>query len=107
MVEPLPVGVCLTAIFDSCHSGTLLDLEHYDCYKVNYNDTTGTGSRKSRSNGSTSAPHPFYSLSERPYPSRLEPTHAHDSKVHSVALPNDVQEAKKADPISVPSGMSI
>ncbi|KAI0035472.1 caspase domain-containing protein [Vararia minispora EC-137] len=29
LVEPLPPGRRLTAIFDSCHSGTLLDLEHY------------------------------------------------------------------------------
>ena len=36
MVNTLPAGVSLTAIFDSCHSGTLLDLEHYDdeCYAV-------------------------------------------------------------------------
>ena len=31
MVDPLPVGVCLTAVFDACHSGTLLDLDHYKC----------------------------------------------------------------------------
>ncbi|TCD69525.1 hypothetical protein EIP91_007148 [Steccherinum ochraceum] len=31
LVEPLPVGSRLTAIFDSCHSGTLLDLPHYLC----------------------------------------------------------------------------
>jgi len=31
MVKPLPPGCRLTAIFDSCHSGTLLDLSHiYD-----------------------------------------------------------------------------
>ena len=36
MVEPLPVGVCLTAIFDSCHSGTLLDLDHYRCNEVKF-----------------------------------------------------------------------
>ena len=34
MVDPLPVGVSLTAIFDSCHSGTLLDLDHYKCNNV-------------------------------------------------------------------------
>ena len=49
MVEPLPVGVCLTAVFDSCHSGTLLDLDHYDCNKVDYAEMTGKGSRKPRS----------------------------------------------------------
>ena len=31
MVDPLPAGVCLTAVFDACHSGTLLDLDHYNC----------------------------------------------------------------------------
>lgn len=29
LVDPLPAGCRLTAIFDSCHSGTLLDLDHY------------------------------------------------------------------------------
>ncbi|CAG8482681.1 6340_t:CDS:2 [Diversispora eburnea] len=28
MVDPLPAGVALTAIFDSCHSGTVLDLPY-------------------------------------------------------------------------------
>ncbi|KAH8070770.1 peptidase C14, caspase domain-containing protein [Cristinia sonorae] len=31
LVDPLPLGARLTAIFDSCHSGTLLDLKHYAC----------------------------------------------------------------------------
>ncbi|OBZ65606.1 Metacaspase-1A, partial [Grifola frondosa] len=34
LVEPLPIGARLTAIFDSCHSGTLLDLEHDLCNQV-------------------------------------------------------------------------
>ncbi|KAI0687563.1 caspase domain-containing protein [Earliella scabrosa] len=34
LVDPLPVGSSLTAIFDSCHSGTLLDLDHYLCNNV-------------------------------------------------------------------------
>ena len=34
LVDPLPVGSSLTAIFDSCHSGTLLDLDHYLCNRV-------------------------------------------------------------------------
>ncbi|RPD70868.1 hypothetical protein L226DRAFT_574329 [Lentinus tigrinus ALCF2SS1-7] len=34
LVDPLPVGSTLTAIFDSCHSGTLLDLNHYLCNNV-------------------------------------------------------------------------
>lgn len=28
MVRPLPAGVKLTAIFDSCHSGTVLNLPY-------------------------------------------------------------------------------
>ncbi|RDX51622.1 hypothetical protein OH76DRAFT_1481169 [Lentinus brumalis] len=31
LVNPLPIGASLTAIFDSCHSGTMLDLDHYLC----------------------------------------------------------------------------
>ncbi|TFK85486.1 hypothetical protein K466DRAFT_588065 [Polyporus arcularius HHB13444] len=34
LVDPLPIGAILTAIFDACHSGTLLDLEHYTCNNV-------------------------------------------------------------------------
>ncbi|KAI0765914.1 caspase domain-containing protein [Trametes elegans] len=34
LVDPLPAGANLTAIFDSCHSGTLLDLDHYRCNDV-------------------------------------------------------------------------
>ncbi|CAA7261259.1 unnamed protein product [Cyclocybe aegerita] len=36
LVEPLPPGARLTAIFDSCHSGTLLDLPHYRCNAVHF-----------------------------------------------------------------------
>ncbi|KAA1466996.1 hypothetical protein DENSPDRAFT_64624 [Dentipellis sp. KUC8613] len=32
VVDPLPRGCRLTAILDACHSGTLLDLDHYHCH---------------------------------------------------------------------------
>ncbi|KAA1477609.1 hypothetical protein DENSPDRAFT_615649 [Dentipellis sp. KUC8613] len=34
LVNPLPAHCNFTAIFDSCHSGTLLDLPHYHCNQV-------------------------------------------------------------------------
>ncbi|THH09019.1 hypothetical protein EW146_g8806 [Bondarzewia mesenterica] len=34
LVKPLPEGCRLTAILDACHSGTLLDLEHYECNRA-------------------------------------------------------------------------
>ncbi|KAI0330732.1 hypothetical protein GY45DRAFT_1336616 [Cubamyces sp. BRFM 1775] len=34
LVDRLPDGVFLTAVIDSCHSGTLLDLDHYHCNAV-------------------------------------------------------------------------
>ncbi|KAJ7578722.1 peptidase C14, caspase domain-containing protein [Mycena floridula] len=34
LVDPLPVGSNLVAILDSCHSASLLDLEHYRCNRV-------------------------------------------------------------------------
>ena len=34
LVDTLPIGAHLTAIFDSCHSGTLLDLDHYLCNNI-------------------------------------------------------------------------
>ena len=45
LVDPLPVGASLTAIFDSCHSGTLLDLDHYLCNNVYY-PWTNVGRRR-------------------------------------------------------------
>jgi len=33
-VDPLPIGSTLVAIFDSCHSCSLLDLEHFRCNRV-------------------------------------------------------------------------
>ncbi|KAI0047621.1 hypothetical protein FA95DRAFT_1595643 [Auriscalpium vulgare] len=34
LVDPLPAGCSLTAFLDSCHSGTMLDLQHYKCNRV-------------------------------------------------------------------------
>ncbi|KAI9062042.1 hypothetical protein FKP32DRAFT_1593907 [Trametes sanguinea] len=34
LVNPIPKGVFLTAIFDACHAGTMLDLNHYQCNAV-------------------------------------------------------------------------
>jgi len=34
LVDPLPVGCSLVAIFDTCHSATLLDLKHHRCNRV-------------------------------------------------------------------------
>ncbi|TBU49820.1 peptidase C14 [Dichomitus squalens] len=45
LVDALPIGAHLTAIFDSCHSGTLLDLDHYLCNNV-YNPRMMTGYRR-------------------------------------------------------------
>jgi len=33
-MEPLPIGSTLVAVFDSCHSCSLLDLEHFRCNRV-------------------------------------------------------------------------
>ncbi|KAI0765913.1 caspase domain-containing protein [Trametes elegans] len=48
LVDPLPEGIFLTAIFDSCHSGTLLDLDHYLCNAV-YFPWLNRGTRRSMS----------------------------------------------------------
>ncbi|KAL0953665.1 hypothetical protein HGRIS_004864 [Hohenbuehelia grisea] len=46
LVSPLPVGSHLVAVFDSCHSATLLDLEHIRCNRV-YVPWISKGRRKS------------------------------------------------------------
>ncbi|EMD32242.1 hypothetical protein CERSUDRAFT_88205 [Gelatoporia subvermispora B] len=43
LVDPLPAGARLTAIFDSCHSGTMLDLPHYNCNKVESRENSFEG----------------------------------------------------------------
>ncbi|KAJ7618640.1 peptidase C14, caspase domain-containing protein [Roridomyces roridus] len=46
LVEPLPVGSSLVAVLDSCHSATLLDLDHFRCNRV-YVPWISKGKRKS------------------------------------------------------------
>lgn len=46
LVKPLPIGSRLTAIFDTCHSATMLDLPHYRCNRV-YVPWTNKGKRGS------------------------------------------------------------
>ncbi|KAG1786829.1 caspase domain-containing protein [Suillus plorans] len=42
LVDPLPQGSKLFALFDSCHSETILDLEHYKCNKLLSGDVMRT-----------------------------------------------------------------
>ncbi|KAF7313830.1 Mitochondrial chaperone BCS1 [Mycena chlorophos] len=46
LVEPLPIGTSLVAVFDSCHSASLLDLEHFRCNRA-YVPWISKGKRKS------------------------------------------------------------
>ncbi|KAJ7683771.1 caspase domain-containing protein [Mycena rosella] len=46
LVEPLPVGAALVAVFDSCHSASLLDLAHFRCNRV-YVPWVNKGRRRS------------------------------------------------------------
>ncbi|KAH9923400.1 peptidase C14 [Epithele typhae] len=48
LVDPLPTGAHLTAIFDSCHSGTMLDLDHYLCNAI-YSPLKSPGLRRYKS----------------------------------------------------------
>jgi hypothetical protein len=48
LAEPLPAGSSLIAVFDSCHSGSLLDLKHFRCNRV-YVPWVNKGDRKTKS----------------------------------------------------------
>ncbi|KAF9460212.1 caspase domain-containing protein [Collybia nuda] len=48
LVDSLPIGANLVAIFDSCHSASLLDLEHFRCNRV-YVPWISKGKRRSDS----------------------------------------------------------
>ncbi|KAF8903597.1 peptidase C14, caspase domain-containing protein [Mucidula mucida] len=48
LVDSLPVGSQLIAVFDSCHSASLLDLDHFRCNRV-YVPYVSKGRRKSDS----------------------------------------------------------
>ncbi|KAF9787771.1 caspase domain-containing protein [Thelephora terrestris] len=52
LVKNLPIGSTLTAIVDSCHSGTMLDLGHYRCNSVYY-PWVNKGKRNSKSRCNT------------------------------------------------------
>ncbi|KJA29060.1 hypothetical protein HYPSUDRAFT_33585 [Hypholoma sublateritium FD-334 SS-4] len=45
LVKPLPSGCTLRAVIDACHSGSLLDLEHYACNRV-YVPWTSKGGKR-------------------------------------------------------------
>ncbi|KJA20433.1 hypothetical protein HYPSUDRAFT_43125 [Hypholoma sublateritium FD-334 SS-4] len=49
LAAPLPQGSSLIAVFDSCHSGTLLDLKHFRCNRV-YVPWMNKGNRRTNSN---------------------------------------------------------
>lgn len=42
LVDPLPRGCKLFALWDSCHSATILDLDHYKCNKLRSGDAVKT-----------------------------------------------------------------
>ncbi|KDR79908.1 hypothetical protein GALMADRAFT_222842 [Galerina marginata CBS 339.88] len=48
LVDPLPPKSSLFAVFDSCHSGTLLDLKHFRCNRV-YVPWINKGNRRTAS----------------------------------------------------------
>ncbi|KAI0064213.1 hypothetical protein BV25DRAFT_1914435 [Artomyces pyxidatus] len=47
LVDPLPAGCSLTAFFDSCHSGTMLDLPHHHCNAI-YVPWQSKGARRTK-----------------------------------------------------------
>ncbi|KAI0318169.1 caspase domain-containing protein [Amylostereum chailletii] len=68
LVEPLPAGSGLTAIIDSCHSGTMLDLPHRLCNGIYVpwisRSMRRTGTMHSSPNHSLSSGHSFPSISD-------------------------------------------
>jgi len=62
LVKPLPRGSKLFALWDSCHSDTILDLDHHKCNKL-HSGCTGAGTRrKSLSDISFPDPVPRYKI---------------------------------------------
>ncbi|PBK87662.1 peptidase C14 [Armillaria gallica] len=61
LVDSLPAGCQLTAVLDTCHSGSLLDLSHYRCNRV-FGPQRSDSWRKGRTNVPNEAegnvPHP-------------------------------------------------
>ncbi|KAH9906120.1 caspase domain-containing protein [Epithele typhae] len=65
LVERLPQGSCLTAIFDACTSGTLLDLEHYECNKIFHDFLTQNPGKPCKSHSGCSSKRPSRASTRR------------------------------------------
>ncbi|KAH9923421.1 caspase domain-containing protein [Epithele typhae] len=65
LVERLPRGSCITAVFDACTSGTLLDLEHYECNKVFHDFLTQNPGKPCKSHSGCSSKRPSRTSTRR------------------------------------------
>ncbi|KAF8069274.1 caspase domain-containing protein [Lyophyllum atratum] len=69
LVDSLPIGSNLVAIFDSCHSASLLDLDHFRCNRP-YVPWMSKGKRKSDSQWNANSAAPTCLVSRHVYQSK-------------------------------------
>ncbi|CAA7270462.1 unnamed protein product [Cyclocybe aegerita] len=84
LVNSLPPGASLMAVFDSCHSGTLLDLPHYRCNRV-YLPFVNQGVHKTRSRWARQMPSPKADSDRVAYPNNGIMASTYMPHLHSAA----------------------
>ncbi|KAH9478592.1 Metacaspase-1 [Psilocybe cubensis] len=90
LVDPLPPKTSLIAVFDSCHSGSLLDLKHFRCNRV-YVPWINKGTRKTATLLNSNSEFTLYILRERN---------------DQLTLPIDLFEERQRAKISMPNAIT-
>ncbi|KAI0063755.1 hypothetical protein BV25DRAFT_356755 [Artomyces pyxidatus] len=91
LVDPLPAGCSFTAFFDSCHSGTMLDLPHHYCNAV-YVPWVSKGERRTKTMQNPNTRR--YAVQQAGSPARVLPSFARVLERRTVIMPKFTEKSR-------------